>query len=253
MFDHLAEGRFVLGVSAGALAGRRRAAWPPERGPHPHLPRGGRRDPGAMDHRRALQLRSPGQPLQDFQRQDGPSRVRPRHGRQSLTRNPIPKSSAPSWRRARAARRSSARRAFIRCRRIFCCRNGCSRIGTPMPRARVRSAIGQSRMTGASRARSSLPMTTRSPRATRSQDPNSPYRFYYFNLLRKFRVAKRLAGFKQSPEQPDAEITDRLRGGSAGHPWQRQQDRRSDAGAHVKKSVRSASWSMPAWTGSIRP
>src|SRR5262249_18949084 len=28
------------------------------------------------------------------------------------------------------------------------------------------------------------------------------------NLLRKFRVAKRLAGFKQDREQPDAEITD---------------------------------------------
>ena len=40
------------------------------------------------------------------------------------------------------------------------------------------------------------------------ENPNSPYRFYYFNLLRKFRVAKRLAGFKQDREQPDAEITD---------------------------------------------
>jgi alkanesulfonate monooxygenase SsuD/methylene tetrahydromethanopterin reductase-like flavin-dependent oxidoreductase (luciferase family) len=36
----------------------------------------------------------------------------------------------------------------------------------------------------------------------------SPYRFYYFNLLRKFRVAKRLAGFKVRPDQPDSEITD---------------------------------------------
>jgi alkanesulfonate monooxygenase SsuD/methylene tetrahydromethanopterin reductase-like flavin-dependent oxidoreductase (luciferase family) len=40
------------------------------------------------------------------------------------------------------------------------------------------------------------------------KDANSPYRFYYFNLLRKFRVAKRLAGFKHSPNQPDQEITD---------------------------------------------
>jgi alkanesulfonate monooxygenase SsuD/methylene tetrahydromethanopterin reductase-like flavin-dependent oxidoreductase (luciferase family) len=40
------------------------------------------------------------------------------------------------------------------------------------------------------------------------EDANSPYRFYYFNLLRKFRVAKRLAGFKHSPNQPDQEITD---------------------------------------------
>jgi len=40
------------------------------------------------------------------------------------------------------------------------------------------------------------------------EDPNGPYRFYYFNLLRKFRVAKRLAGFKHSPQQPDQEITD---------------------------------------------
>jgi alkanesulfonate monooxygenase SsuD/methylene tetrahydromethanopterin reductase-like flavin-dependent oxidoreductase (luciferase family) len=40
------------------------------------------------------------------------------------------------------------------------------------------------------------------------ENPNSPYRFYYFNLLRKFRVAKRLGGFKEYPEQQDAEITD---------------------------------------------
>jgi alkanesulfonate monooxygenase SsuD/methylene tetrahydromethanopterin reductase-like flavin-dependent oxidoreductase (luciferase family) len=40
------------------------------------------------------------------------------------------------------------------------------------------------------------------------ENPKSPYRFYYFNLLRKFRVAKRLGGFKQNSEQPDAEITD---------------------------------------------
>jgi alkanesulfonate monooxygenase SsuD/methylene tetrahydromethanopterin reductase-like flavin-dependent oxidoreductase (luciferase family) len=36
--------------------------------------------------------------------------------------------------------------------------------------------------------------------------PNSPFRFYYFNLLRKFRWAKRLYVFKETPEQPDDEI-----------------------------------------------
>ena len=75
-------------------------------------------------------------------------------------------------------------------------------------RARAPSARRSARPTGASRARSSSPTTTRPPRAMRCENPNSPYRFYYFNLLRKFRVAKRLAGFKQDREQPDAEITD---------------------------------------------
>jgi alkanesulfonate monooxygenase SsuD/methylene tetrahydromethanopterin reductase-like flavin-dependent oxidoreductase (luciferase family) len=40
------------------------------------------------------------------------------------------------------------------------------------------------------------------------ENAQSPYRFYYFNLLRKFRVAKRLGGFKETPQQPDQEITD---------------------------------------------
>ena len=36
----------------------------------------------------------------------------------------------------------------------------------------------------------------------------SPYRFYYFNLMRKFRVARRMYVFKEHEQQDEAEITE---------------------------------------------
>jgi len=39
-------------------------------------------------------------------------------------------------------------------------------------------------------------------------DPASPYRFYYHNMVKKFRWGKRLFVFKDDPFQPDEEITD---------------------------------------------
>ena len=40
------------------------------------------------------------------------------------------------------------------------------------------------------------------------EDTASPYRFYYFNLMRKFRAAKRMYVFKEDPNQPDEQIND---------------------------------------------
>jgi len=40
------------------------------------------------------------------------------------------------------------------------------------------------------------------------EDAASPYRFYYFNLMRKFRAAKRMYVFKEDPNQPDEQIND---------------------------------------------
>ncbi|HVG52570.1 MAG TPA: LLM class flavin-dependent oxidoreductase, partial [Xanthobacteraceae bacterium] len=39
-------------------------------------------------------------------------------------------------------------------------------------------------------------------------DAKSPYRFYYFNMMRKFAYAKRMYVFKEHQEQPDSEITE---------------------------------------------
>jgi alkanesulfonate monooxygenase SsuD/methylene tetrahydromethanopterin reductase-like flavin-dependent oxidoreductase (luciferase family) len=39
-------------------------------------------------------------------------------------------------------------------------------------------------------------------------DPRSPYRFYYFNMMRKFAYAKRMYVFKEHEKQPDSEITE---------------------------------------------
>ena len=39
-------------------------------------------------------------------------------------------------------------------------------------------------------------------------DAKSPYRFYYFNMMRKFAYAKRMYVFKEHEKQPDTEITE---------------------------------------------
>jgi alkanesulfonate monooxygenase SsuD/methylene tetrahydromethanopterin reductase-like flavin-dependent oxidoreductase (luciferase family) len=40
------------------------------------------------------------------------------------------------------------------------------------------------------------------------EDSRSPYRFYYFNMMRKFAYAKRMYVFKEHEKQPDSEITE---------------------------------------------
>ena len=40
------------------------------------------------------------------------------------------------------------------------------------------------------------------------EDVKSPYRFYYFNMMRKFAHAKRMYVFKESEQQQDSEITE---------------------------------------------
>ncbi len=40
------------------------------------------------------------------------------------------------------------------------------------------------------------------------EDAKSPYRFYYFNMMRKFASVKRLYVFKEHENQPDSEITE---------------------------------------------
>jgi alkanesulfonate monooxygenase SsuD/methylene tetrahydromethanopterin reductase-like flavin-dependent oxidoreductase (luciferase family) len=39
-------------------------------------------------------------------------------------------------------------------------------------------------------------------------DAKSPYRFYYFNMMRKFAAGKRMYVFKEHEKQPDSEITE---------------------------------------------
>jgi alkanesulfonate monooxygenase SsuD/methylene tetrahydromethanopterin reductase-like flavin-dependent oxidoreductase (luciferase family) len=40
------------------------------------------------------------------------------------------------------------------------------------------------------------------------EDAASPYRFYYFNMMRKFAYAKRMYVFKEHEQQPDSELTE---------------------------------------------
>ena len=83
-------------------------------------------------------------------------------------------------------------------------------------------------------------------------DANSPYRFYYEQMRAKMKRGKRLYVFKTHKDQPDEEITLRLRHGPLRDPRQRQQGGRSASWRCARRSAISASWSMPAWIGSIR-
>ena len=70
MFDHLAEGRFIFGISPGALRSRRRGARHPGPGPQQDVRRGDRRDPRDLGARSALRHRVSRQPLQGDDAQD---------------------------------------------------------------------------------------------------------------------------------------------------------------------------------------
>ena len=63
------------------------------------------------------------------------------------------------------------------------------------------------RRTGGSPAPSSSPTTPPSPRRYGRDDANSPYRFYYEKMLAKMRKLGRLGLFKTHREQPDDEVT----------------------------------------------
>jgi alkanesulfonate monooxygenase SsuD/methylene tetrahydromethanopterin reductase-like flavin-dependent oxidoreductase (luciferase family) len=39
-------------------------------------------------------------------------------------------------------------------------------------------------------------------------DPNSPYRFYYRQIMSKFKLSGRLAAFKESPDLPDSTVSE---------------------------------------------
>ncbi len=103
MFDHLAEGRFIFGVSPGALTTDAEALGNLERGPQQDVRRGDRRDPGDLGARAALRHRLPGQPLQGLDRAHHDARSRRRLSAASPIRSRGPRSSAPWWRRSRPA------------------------------------------------------------------------------------------------------------------------------------------------------
>ena len=222
MFDHLAEGRFVLGISAGAL--------PADAELLGHLNEDRTRifheavDAlfATVDDGRALQFRSAQQPLQDFQRQDGPRRVRARHGRQAVSET------------LSRDRRHRGGAEFVE-RDVLRPQGHSSAVGELSAAAMAEIALGRLRKKGARSVGTAV--TPDHWRIARTifvadddkvaaryavEDASSPYRFYYFNLLRKFRVAKRLAGFKHARSAGSGGHR-RLRGQSPGHPRHGQQ------------------------------
>ena len=103
MFDHLSEGRFILGVSPGALTTDAEALGILEQDRNKMFAE-------AIDVILAIWERDPpydidfpGQPLQGLDRAHHDARSRRRHHGQALPDSRGPRSSAPWWRRSRPA------------------------------------------------------------------------------------------------------------------------------------------------------
>ncbi len=73
--------------------------------------------------------------------------------------------------------------------------------------------------TGVWRARSLSLTTDKTAKRYARDDAKSPYRFYYFNIMRKFAAVNRLYAFKEHKEQPDSDVTEELRAGSSGDSY----------------------------------
>ena len=194
MFDHLAEGRFMLGVSAGALPADAELLGTSTR----TAPRIFHE---AVDAILALwttdapvQFRSPGQPLQDFQRQDGPAPSSGSARSPSRYQKPYPEivgtvvapnSSSATFFGEKGIHPLSANFLLPQWVKIA------------LGRLRGGRALGRRKAVTPDdwRIARTIFVADDDKIAARYavEDANSPYRFYYFNLLRKFRVAKRLA------------------------------------------------------------
>ena len=103
MFDHLAQGRFIMGVSRRrahvGLRGNRNSRSRPQQ----DFRRGDRRDPGGVGARSALRHRFSRQPLQGHVSRAPPRSISASASWQSRSRSRGRKSSAPWWRRSRPA------------------------------------------------------------------------------------------------------------------------------------------------------
>src|SRR2546422_6836741 len=167
MFDHLAKGRFIFGISPGTLASDAEAL-----GMSLAMEERNKLFSEAIDVILAIWARDAPYdidfPGNRFKVSTAKTQV-PAVGRGQMykpTRSRGRKSSARWWRRIRRGRSPWASATSIRCRRISCCRTGCRRIGRTTPKARPGPARRQTRRTGASPAPSSSPTTTSWPRRT---------------------------------------------------------------------------------------
>ena len=103
MFDHLSQGRFIMGISAGALTSDSEAIGILDQDRNKMFAEVDRRDPGDLGARPALRHRFPRQPLSR-----SASRAPPRSSSASASwpnrsRSRGRRSSAPWWRRSRPA------------------------------------------------------------------------------------------------------------------------------------------------------
>ena len=210
MFDHLAKGRFILGVSPGALASDAEVARHPRRGPQQDVRRGDRRHPRDLGGRAAVRHRLPGQPV--------PGRPTATTLDLDLGVGVLPK----PLQHPAARDRRHGRRAVLEGRdrdgraglppavgATSCCPSGWRRHWPNYVEGKESVGAGRrDRPTGGSPARSSSPTTTRRPRRYgRSTTPNSPYRFYYSQMLDQDAQAGPPRAVQDPREQPDDEIT----------------------------------------------
>ena len=248
MFDHLAEGRFILGVSPGALVSDAEALGILDEDRNKMFSE-------AIDvildlvARAALRHRPAGQPLQGDDEEDHAPRDRRRHHAQALSE------AAPEIVGTVVAPFSKG--VVLMGERDF------HPLGQLPAAALAEDALGELCRGQNQGRREPDPAEWRVARtvfvadddkvaaAYGRHDANSPYRFYYRQLQTKLTKAGRHAVFKERLDQPDHEIT-----------YEFVLDRLCIYGT-VNKVVdqilrcasrwaTSASWSTPAWIGSTR-
>ena len=176
MFDHMSEGRFIFGVSPGALTSDAEALGILEQDRNKMFAE-------AIDVILAIWERDPpydidfpGQPLQGLDRAHAGARHRRRLSGQALPE------AAAGDRRHRGGAVLARRRADGQARlpsavgELPACRSISSRTGRTTARARPRSASSRTSPTGAWRARSASPTTTRPRSATAAPIRTAPTR-----------------------------------------------------------------------------
>ena len=251
MFDHLAQGRFIMGISAGALTSDSEAIGILDLRPQQDFRRGNRRHPRGMGARPALQHRFPRQPIQGGFRAHRRARARRRHAGQA-----VPEAAAGNRRHGRGA--VLARRGADGQARLS------SAVGKLPAGQASQVALDQLRQgQGGSRQKANIAdwrvartifVADDDKVAARygSDDANSPYRHYFEQMRAKMKRGNRLYVFKSHKEQPDEEITLDYVMQNCVFLRQRQQGGRARSWQCARKPAISANSSMPAWTGSIR-
>ena len=208
MFDHLSGGRFILGVSPGALPSDAELARASStRTATRCSPRRSTSSPALWEQDPPYDIDLPGNRFKVTTATTFDDEVGRRDRAASRCRRPGRRSSAPWWRRSPRASSPWAPATSTRCRPTSCCRSGSPRTGRTTSRARSPPVPTASTADWRVARTVFVADDAGVAEAYGRDDANSPYRYYYGKMLAKMRTLGRLGLFKTSREQPDEEIT----------------------------------------------